>query len=255
MLEIRNLRASVGNKEILKGINLGVQAGEVHAIMGPNGSGKSTLAYVLAGHPSYLVTGGEVRFEGQNLLTMLPEIRARAGIFLSFQHPIEIPGVRLDQFLRAGLNAIRKSQGLEELNPLQFDRLLRERLKVIPIDPSLTKRNVNEGFSGGEKKRAEILQLALLEPKLTILDETDSGLDVDALREVAEGINHLRSPQRAILLVTHYQRILNYVIPDRVHVLVNGSIVQSGGKELAQEVESEGYDRFEVAEKALSARS
>ena len=245
MLEIRNLHASVSNVEILKGIDLHVKAGEIHAVMGPNGSGKSTLAYVLAGKLTYAVTAGEVLFEGQQLLDMLPEARARAGLFLSFQHPIEIAGVRLDQFLRAGYNAIRKSHGQEEIDVLKFDRLLKKRVAMVGADPDLTKRNVNQGFSGGERKRNEILQMAVLEPRLAILDEPDSGLDIDAVRTVAEGINQLRGPQSATILITHYQRILNYVVPDVVHVLVNGRIVKSGGKELALEIEAEGYDKFE----------
>ena len=256
MLEIRNLHASVGDVEILKGINLTIEAGQVHALMGPNGSGKSTLAYVLAGKPGYTVTSGEVAFEGGNLLKMAPEARARAGVFLSFQHPIEVPGVRLDQFIRAGFNAIRKNRGEEELDPLKFDRLLKQKVKTVAMDPSMTKRFVNQGFSGGEKKRGEILQMALLEPKLAILDEPDSGLDVDALRLVAQGINQLRRPENAVLLVTHYQRILNNVIPDAVHVMVNGRIVKSGGKELALEIEAEGYDKFEESQtKVLQPRS
>ncbi len=245
MLEIRNLHASVNDVEILKGIDLHVKAGELHAVMGPNGSGKSTLAYVLAGKLTYSVTAGEVLFEGQQLLDMLPEARARAGLFLSFQLPIEIAGVRLDQFLRAGYNAIRKSNGQEEIDVLKFDRLLKKRAEMVGVDPDLIKRNVNQGFSGGERKRNEILQMAVLEPKLAILDEPDSGLDIDAVRTVAEGINQLRNPQSATLLITHYQRILNYVVPDVVHVLVNGRIVKSGGKELALEIEAEGYDTFE----------
>ncbi len=245
MLEIRNLHASVSNVEILKGIDLHVKAGELHAVMGPNGSGKSTLAYVLAGKLTYSVTAGAVLFEGQNLLDMLPEARARAGLFLSFQHPVEIAGVRLDQFLRAGYNAIRKSHGEEEIDVLKFDRLLKKRVEMVGADPDLTKRNVNQGFSGGERKRNEILQMAVLEPRLSVLDEPDSGLDIDAVRTVAEGINQLRSPQSATVLITHYQRILNYVVPDVVHVLIDGRIVKSGGKELALEIEAEGYDKFE----------
>ena len=245
MLEIRNLHASVNDTPILRGVNLVVQAGEVHAVMGPNGSGKSTLAFVLAGKPGYVVTQGTAVYMGQDLLKMLPENRARAGVFLSFQHPIEVPGVRLDQFLRAGYNAVNKSRGLEELDPLKFDRLLRRRIKSVNVDPLMTRRFVNEGFSGGEKKRNEILQMAVLEPKLAILDEPDSGLDVDALRSVAQSINGLRTPENSLLLVTHYQRILNYVVPDRVHVLVNGRIVKSGGKELALEIEANGYDGYE----------
>ena len=219
--------------------------------MGPNGSGKSTLANLLAGNPLYTVTSGTVLFDGKDLLGMLPEARARAGLFLSFQHPTEVPGVRFDQFLRAGYNAIRKSRGFEELDPLKFDRLLKSKLKIVDIDANLTKRSVNEGFSGGEKKRTEMLQLAVLEPRLAILDETDSGLDVDALREVAVGINQFKSPDRSLILVTHYQRILNYVVPDVVHVLINGRIVASGGKDLALDIESAGYDRFEVSGGAL----
>jgi len=255
MLQVSDLHAKVGNVEILKGINLHVKAGEVHAIMGPNGSGKSTLANVLAGKPSYTVTSGTVLFNGENLLGMLPEHRARAGLFLSFQNPVEVPGVRLDQFMRAGFNSIRKSKNLEELDPLKFDRLLRTKVDMIEMDPSLITRYVNLGFSGGEKKRNEILQMAVLEPKLAILDEPDSGLDIDAVREVAQGINHLRSQDNAIVLVTHYQRILNYVIPDVVHVLINGCIVQSGGKELALEIEAEGYDKYEDVEKAIQPGS
>ena len=245
MLEIRNLHADVSNVEILKGIDLHVKAGELHAVMGPNGSGKSTLAYVLAGKLTYTVTAGEVLFEGQRLLDMLPEARAGAGLFLSFQHPTEIAGVRLDQFLRAGYNAIRKSNGQEEIDVLKFDRHLKKRAEMVGVDPDLIKRNVNQGFSGGERKRNEILQMAVLEPKLAILDEPDSGLDIDAVRTVAEGINQLRSPQSATVLITHYQRILNYVVPDVVHVLIDGRIVKSGGKELALEIEAEGYDKFE----------
>ena len=245
MLEIRNLHADVNNVEILKGIDLHVKAGELHAIMGPNGSGKSTLAYVLAGKLTYSVTAGEVLFDGQQLLDMTPEKRARAGLFLSFQHPIEIAGVRLDQFLRAGYNAIRKSHGEEEIDVLKFDKLLKKRVAMVGVDPELTKRNVNQGFSGGERKRNEILQMAVLEPRLAVLDEPDSGLDIDAVRTVAEGINQLRSPQSATILITHYQRILNYVVPDVVHVLINGRIVKSGGKELALEIEADGYDKFE----------
>ena len=255
MLEIRDLHAKVGDVEILKGINLEVKTGEVHAIMGPNGSGKSTLANVIAGNPSFIVSKGEVRFEGQNLFGVLPEIRARAGIFLSFQHPIEIPGVRFDQFLRAGYNSVRKSRGLEELDVLKFNKFLGKKLGVVKIDPELIKRYVNEGFSGGEKKRMEILQMALLEPKLAILDETDSGLDIDAMREVATGINELRSPDNAIVLVTHYQRILNYVTPDYVHVLVDGRIVKSGSKELALEIEEEGYDKYEESGTVTAPRA
>jgi Fe-S cluster assembly ATP-binding protein len=253
MLEVRDLYASIGEREILKGINLTVKAGEVHAIMGPNASGKSTLSYVLAGHQSYAATSGSATFEGADLLTMLPEDRARAGIFLCFQHPIAVPGIRLDHFMRAGFNAIRKSKGIEEMDVLKFDRLVTERAKIVEMDRELIKRSVNEGFSGGERKRNEILQMAIFEPKLALLDEPDSGLDVDALRTVAEAINQLRTPERAIVLVTHYQRILSYVVPDRVHVLIGGRIVKSGGKELALEVESRGYDWLEGAEGALES--
>jgi len=253
MLEIRDLHASIGNVEILKGINLLVKPGEVHAIMGPNGSGKSTLANLLAGHPSYKATSGEVLFEGENLLRMLPENRARAGLFLCFQHPTEVPGVRLDHFMRAGYNSIQRSKGLGEMDVLKFDRFLTEKVAIVEMDRNLTKRSVNEGFSGGEKKRNEILQMAVFEPKLAILDEPDSGLDVDALRVVAEGINQLRSPEKALILVTHYQRILNYVVPDSVHVLISGRIVKSGDKDLALEIEAQGYDRFENAAESLQS--
>ena len=242
MLEIRNLSASIGGNRVLNGINLTVEQGEVHAIMGPNGSGKSTLSYVLAGHPQYVVESGEAILDGEDLLAMPAEERARAGVFLQFQHPVEIPGVRLDQFLRAGYNAIHKSKGLEELDPLQFDRLLQQKAGVVNMEPTMLKRSVNDGFSGGEKKRNEILQMAMLEPRLSILDEPDSGLDVDSLRLVADGINQLRSPERAVILITHYQRILNLVLPDVVNVLMGGRIVRTGGMELAEEIEAEGYE-------------
>lgn len=242
MIEIKNLHANVNGKEILKGINLKVNAGEVHAIMGPNGSGKSTLAQVLSGHPAYQVTQGEVIFEGQDLLDMEPEVRAHAGVFLAFQYPVEIPGVSNSYFLKAGLNEIRKSRGQEELDSFQFLKLLKEKMKVVEMDPSFINRPVNEGFSGGEKKRNEILQMAVLEPKLAILDETDSGLDIDALKIVSAGVNKLKSPNNATIVVTHYQRLLNYIVPDFVHVLVHGRIVKSGGKELALELEANGYD-------------
>ena len=241
MLEIRDLYASIGGVEILKGVNLQIRAGEVHAIMGPNGSGKSTLANVLAGHPSYSVTSGEVLFQGKDLLGLLPENRAREGVFLCFQHPTEVPGVRLDHFMRAGYNAIRKSKGLEEMDVLKFDRLLNEKVSIVEMDRSLTKRSVNEGFSGGEKKRNEIFQMAMLEPQLAILDETDSGLDIDALKVVANGVNALRGPDRAVVAVTHYQRLLDYIVPDYVHVLSDGRIVKSGDKSLALELEDKGY--------------
>jgi len=242
MLSIRNLHAGVEGHEILRGIDLEVKAGEVHAVMGPNGSGKSTLAQVLAGHPAYAVTAGEVRYDGQNLLELSPEDRARAGVFLAFQYPVEIPGVSTAQFLKAAVNEIRTRQGQEELDAIEFLALLREKLALVEMDQSFISRAVNEGFSGGEKKRNEILQLAVLKPKLAILDETDSGLDIDALRIVAHGVNALRTPDNAMILVTHYQRLLNYITPDYVHVLFNGRIVKSGGKELALELEAKGYD-------------
>ena len=242
MLEIHELRAEVAGVEILKGLTLTVEAGETHAIMGPNGSGKSTLANVIAGHPAYRVTGGTVLFEGDDLVTMAPEERARRGVFLSFQHPVEIPGLRMDHFIRAGYNAVMKSHEQEELDPLQFDRLIRAKAKVIDMDATLIKRSVNEGFSGGEKKRNEILQMAVLEPKLRILDEVDSGLDIDAMRSVAASIRELSSPETATILVTHYERLLTYVVPNQVHVLIDGRIVTSGGKELAREIEAKGYD-------------
>jgi len=245
VLEIKNLRAKVGDREILKGINLTVKAGEVHAIMGPNGSGKSTLAQVLAGRDSYEVTGGEASYEGKDLLDMAPEERARQGVFLAFQYPVEIPGVSTTYLLRAGLNAARKHQGLEELDALDFLSLVKEKTKLMEMDESLMNRSVNEGFSGGEKKRNEIFQMAILQPKLAILDETDSGLDIDALKIVAHGVNKLRAPDRAIIVVTHYQRLLNYIVPDRVHVLYEGRFVKSGGKELALELEDKGYSWIE----------
>ncbi|MBI3951554.1 MAG: Fe-S cluster assembly ATPase SufC [Acidobacteria bacterium] len=241
MLEIRNLHANVDNNEILRGIDLKINAGEVHAMMGPNGSGKSTLAHVLAGRENYEVTAGEILYEGKNLLEMSPEDRAREGIFLAFQYPVEIPGVSNVYFLKAAVNAIRKHQGLEELDALDFLTLVKQNMRLVEMDESLLNRPVNEGFSGGEKKRNEIFQMVVLEPKLAVLDETDSGLDIDALRIVANGINALRSPDRAMLLITHYQRLLNYVVPDYVHVLSEGRIVKSGGKELALELEEKGY--------------
>ena len=242
MLEIRDLRATVGDKEILKGVSLTINAGEVHAIMGPNGSGKSTLAQVLAGHPAYQVSGGQVRFDGKDLLDMEPEERAQAGLFLAFQYPVEIPGVTNAYFLRAAYNEIRKARGQEELDPMDFLDLLEEKLKLVEWGPEIMRRAVNAGFSGGEKKRNEILQMAVLEPKLAILDETDSGLDIDALRIVANGVNSLRRPDRATIVVTHYQRLLDYIVPDFVHVLADGQIVKSGGKELALELEAKGYE-------------
>jgi Fe-S cluster assembly ATP-binding protein len=236
------LHATVEGKEILRGINLTVNRGEIHAIMGPNGSGKSTLAKILAGHPAYEVTKGEVLFEGRNLLELAPDERAREGVFLAFQYPVEVPGVSNAQFLRLAYNEKRKHLGEEELDPLEFKDLLAERAKVVEMDAGLMSRSVNEGFSGGEKKRNEILQMAVLEPKLAVLDETDSGLDIDALRIVSEGVNKLRTPENAVVLVTHYQRLLNYIVPDHVHVLYRGRIVRSGGKELALALEEKGYD-------------
>ncbi|HZK79016.1 MAG TPA: Fe-S cluster assembly ATPase SufC [Gemmatimonadaceae bacterium] len=242
MLEIRNLHANIGDKEILKGIDLSVQAGEIHAVMGPNGSGKSTLAQVLAGHPAYEVTEGTVLYDGRNLLEMDPEVRAQEGIFLAFQYPIEIPGVTNAYFLRSAYNEIRKAKGMPELDPLEFLDLMEEKTKIVEMDQAMMNRSVNTGFSGGEKKRNEILQMAVLEPRLAILDETDSGLDIDALKVVSNGVNALRRPDNATIVVTHYQRLLNYIIPDRVHVLAQGRIVKSGGKELALELEERGYD-------------
>jgi len=245
MLEIRGLRASAGESEILRGIDLTVNAGEVHAIMGPNGSGKSTLAQVIAGHPAYEVTGGQVTYLGQDLLDMEPEERAQAGVFLAFQYPVEIPGVSNAYFLRAAYNEIRKARGQDELDPMDFLDVLEEKLKVVEWGPEIMSRAVNSGFSGGEKKRNEILQMAVLEPRLAVLDETDSGLDIDALRIVASGVNRLRRPDNATVVVTHYQRLLNYIVPDYVHVLSGGRIVKSGGKELALELEARGYDWVE----------
>src|SRR5215510_12626264 len=247
MLKVRNLHAGVGGREILRGIDLSIDAGEVHAIMGPNGSGKSTLARVLAGHPECQVTEGEVLFGGQDLLAMDPESRARAGVFMAFQYPVEIPGVNNAYFLKAALNAIRAHRGQQELDAVDFMALVRDRMRQLGIDEDLLKRPVNEGFSGGEKKRNEIFQMAVLEPRLAILDETDSGLDIDALKIVAHGVNAMRRPDRAFLLVTHYQRLLNYVVPDVVHVLAEGRIVRSGGKELAFELEEKGYGWLEPA--------
>jgi Fe-S cluster assembly ATP-binding protein len=245
VLEIKDLRASAGDTEILRGVSLMVRKGEVHAIMGPNGSGKSTLAQVLAGHPAYEVTGGQALFEGRDLLELEPEERAQAGLFLAFQYPVEIPGVTNAYFLRAAYNELRKARGLEEMDPIDFLDVLEAKLKTVDWEPEIMSRAVNAGFSGGEKKRNEILQLAVLEPKLAILDETDSGLDIDALRIVAAGVNQLRSPDRSFVVVTHYQRLLNYIVPDVVHVLVNGRIAKSGGKELALELEARGYDWVE----------
>jgi len=247
MLTIRNLHANVADKEILRGIDLQVNAGEVHALMGPNGSGKSTLAGVLAGREAYEVTAGEILYNGKDLLELAPEERAREGIFLAFQYPVEIPGVSNTYFLRAALNAIRKHRGQPEVDAPAFLKLVKEKLKVLHIEGELLKRPVNEGFSGGEKKRNEIFQMAVLDPALAILDETDSGLDIDALRIVADGVNALRGKDRAILVITHYQRLLNYIVPDRVHVLYEGRIVKSGGKELALELEEKGYGWIEEA--------
>jgi Fe-S cluster assembly ATP-binding protein len=245
MLEVKGLRASAGDKEILRGIDLTVNAGEVHAVMGPNGSGKSTLAQVIAGHPAYEVTAGQVLYEGKDLLDMDPEERAQAGVFLAFQYPVEIPGISNAYFLRAAYNEIRKARGLEEVDSMDFLDLLEEKLRLVDWGPEIMSRAVNSGFSGGEKKRNEILQMAVLEPKLAILDETDSGLDIDALHVVAKGVNALRRPDRATVVVTHYQRLLNHIIPDQVHVLSAGRIVKSGGKELAHELEARGYEWLE----------
>ena len=242
MLEIHDLHATVAGKEILRGITLTVDAGTVHAVMGPNGSGKSTLAQVLAGHPAYEVTGGTVTYNGEDLLAMDPEVRAQAGIFLAFQYPVEIPGVSNAYFLRAAYNEIRKARGEEEVDPMSFADLMDEKMKLVEMDESMLTRSVNAGFSGGEKKRNEILQMAVLEPRLAILDETDSGLDIDALRIVANGVNTLKRPTNATIVVTHYQRLLNYIVPDFVHVLAGGRIVRSGGKDLALELEAKGYD-------------
>jgi Fe-S cluster assembly ATP-binding protein len=241
MLSIKNLTVDVDDKSILKGINLEVGPGEVHAIMGPNGSGKSTLAHVLAGRDGYTVTGGEVRFQGENLVEMEPEERASSGVFLAFQYPVELPGVNNTHFLKEALNAQRKARGEPELDSVAFLKLVREKMKLVSMKPELLKRQVNAGFSGGEKKRNEILQMALFEPSLAVLDETDSGLDIDALRTVSEGVNALRSPERSVILVTHYQRLLDYIEPDFVHVLANGRIVRSGDKSLAKELEQRGY--------------
>jgi Fe-S cluster assembly ATP-binding protein len=248
MLEIKNLRAEVDGEEILHGIDLHVRAGEVHAIMGPNGSGKSTLAHVLAGNETYNVTGGQVVYRGEDLLAMEPEERAREGVFIAFQYPVAIPGISNMYFLRAALNASRKHRGLKEMDAIDFLAMVKEKMNLIHMDQGLLERSVNDGFSGGEKKRNEIFQMAMLEPKLAILDETDSGLDIDALRIVASGVNALRSKDRAIVVVTHYQRLLTYIVPDRVHVLAGGRIVQSGGKELAQELEETGYEFLEEQE-------
>jgi Fe-S cluster assembly ATP-binding protein len=246
MLRVTNLHAEAGGREILRGIDLSIDAGEVHAIMGPNGSGKSTLARVLAGHPEYTVTHGRILYAGEDLLAMDPEARARAGVFMAFQYPVEIPGVNNAYFLKAALNALRAHRGEEELDAVEFMALVRERMKQLGIDEALLNRPVNEGFSGGEKKRNEIFQMAVLEPRLAILDETDSGLDIDALKVVAHGVNAMRRGYRAFLLVTHYQRLLDYVVPDVVHVLAEGRILRSGGKELALELEERGYGWLET---------
>ena len=246
LLEIKDLRVKAEDKDILKGLSLSVNAGEVHAIMGPNGSGKSTLARILSGHPGYEATGGTVTYQGKDLLDMDPEERACEGVFMAFQYPVEIPGVNNAYFLKAALNAVRKHRGEQELDAVEFMQLIREKAKLLEMDQSMLNRAVNEGFSGGEKKRNEIFQMAVLEPKLAILDETDSGLDIDALRVVANGVNALRSPNRAIIVVTHYQRLLDYIVPDFVHVLSAGTIVRSGGKELALELEEKGYGWIEA---------
>src|SRR5262245_39993168 len=254
MLEIHNLHARVADRDILRGVDLVVNAGEVHAIMGPNGSGKSTLAHVLAGRPGYTVTEGTVLYRGRDLLALPPEERAREGVFLAFQYPVEIPGVSNVYFLKAALNAIRKHRGLPELDAIDFLALAKEKAKLVEIDEELVKRPVNEGFSGGEKKRNEIFQMSVLEPYLAVLDETDSGLDIDALRIVASGVNRLRSPERAMIVVTHYQRLLNHIVPDFVHVLVEGRIVRSGGKEMALELEQKGYSWLEKEPAPAGAR-
>ena len=244
MLRIKDLRVSVDDKAILRGVDLEVGAGEVHAVMGPNGSGKSTLAYVLAGREGYQVTSGEILYEGQDLMAMEPEERAAAGVFLAFQYPVEIPGVANMYFLRTALNALRRARGEAEIDAASFMKLMRDKAKLVGVKQELLKRSVNFGFSGGEKKRNEILQMAVLEPRLAVLDETDSGLDIDALRTVADGVNSLRDPKRAIVVITHYQRLLNYIVPDRVHVLLDGRIVRSGGPEVALELEESGYGAF-----------
>ena len=253
LLEIKNLHVRVAGQEILRGINLTIEAGEVHSVMGPNGSGKSTLAQVLARRENYEVTDGQILYDGKDLLEMKPEDAACEGVFMAFQYPVEIPGITNAYFLRSALNAIRKYRGLDEIDAIDFLPLLREKAKLLEMDEKLMNRSVNESFSGGEKKRNEILQMAVLEPKLAILDETDSGLDIDALRIVARGVNAMRSPQRAMVVVTHYQRLLNYIVPDRVHVLVAGRIVNSGGPELARELEEKGYNQSETARSAVPA--
>jgi Fe-S cluster assembly ATP-binding protein len=254
MLEIKNLHASVGDKPILRGISLAVNAGEVHAVMGPNGSGKSTLAQVLAGHPAYEVTAGEVIYDGENLLEMDPEVRAQKGVFLAFQYPVEIPGVSNAYFLRSAYNEIRKARGEDEVDPLDFLEVMDQKLQLVHMSEDMLQRSVNTGFSGGEKKRNEILQMAVLDPRLAILDETDSGLDIDALRVVAEGVNAMRRSDNATIVVTHYQRLLNYIVPDFVHVLAGGRIVKSGGKELALELEAAGYEGIAGRESGVGNR-
>jgi Fe-S cluster assembly ATP-binding protein len=246
LLEIKDLRVKAENKDILKGLNLSVNAGEVHAIMGPNGSGKSTLARAIAGHPAYEVTGGSITYDGKDLLEMAPEERANEGVFMAFQYPVEIPGVNNAYFLKAAVNAAKKHRGETELDAVEFMQMIREKAKLLEMDQSMLNRAVNEGFSGGEKKRNEIFQMAVLQPKLAVLDETDSGLDIDALKIVANGVNMLRGPERAMIVVTHYQRLLNYIVPDFVHVLTDGRIVRSGGKELALELEDKGYGWIEA---------
>mgnify|MGYP001217605286 CR=1 FL=1 len=253
LLEIHDLHASVDGTEILRGVSLAVNQGEIHAVMGPNGSGKSTLAQVLAGHPAYDVTEGTVQYDGEDLLAMDPEERAQKGLFLAFQYPVEIPGVTNAYFLRAAYNEIRKARGLDEIDPMEFHDLMERRLALVDMEPAMLSRSVNAGFSGGEKKRNEILQMAVLEPRLAILDETDSGLDIDALRVVAHGVNSLKRPDNATIVVTHYQRLLNYIIPDAVHVLVQGRIARSGGKDLALELEARGYDWLTADASAYSA--
>jgi Fe-S cluster assembly ATP-binding protein len=254
MLEIKNLHASIHGTEILNGVHLSVKAGEVHAIMGPNGSGKSTLAGVLAGRETYQVTAGEVLFEGKDLLALAPEERAREGVFLAFQYPVEIPGVGNTYFLKSCVNAVRKHRGLEQYDAMEFLTLVKQKMKLVEMDESLLNRSVNEGFSGGEKKRNEIFQMCVLEPKLAILDETDSGLDIDALRIVADGVNKFRARDNAVIVVTHYQRLLNYIVPDHVHVLLDGRIVKSGGRDLALVLEERGYDWLKDEAGAVPAR-
>jgi Fe-S cluster assembly ATP-binding protein len=252
ILAVKDLTADVDGVQILKGLNLEIKAGEVHAIMGPNGSGKSTFSKILAGHPAYTVTGGEVIYNGQNLLELAPQVRAREGVFLAFQYPLEIPGVTNSDFLRLSYNNLRKHKGLEELDIIDFDDFIQEKLEIVEMNPSFLSRSVNEGFSGGEKKRNEILQMAILDPTLAILDETDSGLDIDALRIVANGVNKLSTPKNSSLVITHYQRLLNYIIPDFIHVMENGRIIMTGDKDLALELEEKGYDWLKEEEAVLA---